>query len=400
MSVQVWLGAGQDVRVGTLHAHAGRGAESFTFSYADDYLESPGAYAIDPALPLRTGASHSHGRLFGALADSAPDRWGRTLITRTIAEVARGAGQTPRKPGELDYLLGVRDDLRQGALRYRRDDGDYQAPASSGIPVLTELGALLALADRVLRDEADLSDLRRLVGAGSSLGGARPKAHVLLPGGVVGIAKFPAAVHDEWNVMAWEQVTLDLARAAGITAPPSRLVPVSGRDVLVVERFDRRGEQRVGYVSAMTMLEATDGDRATFLDLAQVVEEVSPCAREDLRELWRRCVFGILVNNTDNHLRNHGFLREDAGWALSPAFDLNPTPFDADFATDVADPGDGASLEAALAVAGYFRLTSSQARAVLAEVQEAVGGWDRAAAACGIGERERARMAPAFRRCG
>ncbi|WP_409485440.1 type II toxin-antitoxin system HipA family toxin [Arsenicicoccus dermatophilus] len=398
MSVEVWLSAARDTRVGTLHAHAGRGAQSFSFAYADDYLARPDAYPIDPALPLRAGAFHSHGRLFGALADSAPDRWGRTLVRRTLAEAARASGETPRQPGELDLLLGVRDDLRQGALRYRLADDGFEAAAEEGVPVLTELGVLLSLADRVLADEADLSDLRRLVGAGSSLGGARPKAHVRLPGGAVGIAKFPAALHDDWNVMAWEKVTLDLAAAAGITVPPSRLIPVAGQDVLVVERFDRRGDRRVGYVSAMTMLEAADGDRATWLDLAEVVEEVSPRPVQDLRELWRRCAFGILVGNTDNHLRNHGFLRERTGWALAPAFDLNPTPFAAEFATDVADLGDGGSTQAALDVAGYFRLGRDEAETVLGEVRDAVLGWDRAAAAYGIGERERARMAPAFAR--
>ena len=166
--------------------------------------------------------------------------------------------------------------------------------------------------------------------------------------------------------------------------------------MLVVERFDRRGADRLGYVSAMTMLEATDGDRATYLDIAEVVEQVSPRAREDLHQLWRRVVLGALINNTDDHLRNHGFLREGDGWVLSPAFDLNPTPFAGPFATDVADPGDGGSIEAALDVAEYFRLGAADAARILDEVRAAASGWDRAAASYGIGERERARMATAF----
>jgi len=397
ITVEVWLDP--DVRVGTMHVHQGRGAESLTFTYDPGYLAREGAYALEPGLPLRSGGFHSAGRLFGAFADSAPDRWGRTLVRRTLAEAAREAGETPRQPGESDFLLGVRDDLRQGALRYRLPTdppGSFRAGAQDGGPVLTELGTLLSLADKVLSDEADLGELRRLVGAGSSLGGARPKAHVRLPGGAVGIAKFPADRHDDWNVMAWEKVALDLAAAAQVVVPPSRLVAVGGRDVLVVERFDRRGADRLGYVSAMTMLEATDGDRATYLDIAEVVEQVSPRAREDLHQLWRRVVLGALINNTDDHLRNHGFLREGDGWVLSPAFDLNPTPFAGPFATDVADPGDGGSIEAALDVAEYFRLGAADAARILDEVRAAASGWDRAAASYGIGERERARMATAF----
>ncbi|AKT52151.1 type II toxin-antitoxin system HipA family toxin [Arsenicicoccus sp. oral taxon 190] len=402
-SVEVFLDPA--VRVGTLHVHRARGAESASFTYDADYLGRPGAYALEPALPLRSGAFHLSGRLFGAFADSSPDRWGRTLVRRALAEAARAAGETPRQPGEADFLLGVRDDLRQGALRYRVPGdpaGAFRADAADGVPVLTELGTLLSLADRVLADEADLADLRRLVGAGSSLGGARPKAHVLLPGGTVGIAKFPSEAHDEWNVMAWEKVALDLAAAAGIAVPPSQLVPVAGRDVLVVERFDRRAAgrrdsgERIGYVSAMTMLEATDGDRASYLDLAEVIEESSPRAAADLEQLWRRAAFGALINNTDDHLRNHGFLRDKGGWVLSPAFDLNPTPFRTPFATDIADPGDGGSIPALLDVADYFRLSRERATQVLAEVSSAVAGWGRAAASYGIGERERARLSSAF----
>lgn len=397
-TIEVWRAArGEDIAVGTLHVHAGRGAESYTFSYRDDYLRRPDAAALEPALPLSTGAAHSHGRLFGCLADASPDRWGRTLVRRTVA--AAHPGTRTREPLESDFLLGVRDDLRQGDLRLRLPTdvpGSYRADAAEGVPALTELGTLLALADKVLRDEADLSDLRRLVGAGSSLGGARPKAHVLLPGGAVGIAKFPAAGHDEWNVMAWEKTALDLAGRAGLTAPASRLVPADGRDILVVERFDRREGERVGYISAMTMLELSDGDRASYLDIAEIIEEQSPQARQDLRELWRRIVFGICINNTDDHLRNHGFLRGGSGWRLAPAFDLNPTPYATAFATDIADPGDGGDLDAALAVAAHFRLTTTEARRTIDEVSADCGQWRSVALGHGLSAREVERMAPAF----
>ncbi|WP_374928186.1 type II toxin-antitoxin system HipA family toxin [Kytococcus sedentarius] len=394
--IEVWLAP--ETRVGTLHLHRGRASESASFTYDPAYLAMPGAYAIDPALPLGAGSFHTEQKLFGAFADSAPDRWGRTLVRRTLAESARATGATPRQPSEGDFLLGVRDDLRQGALRFRDPSGDgvFLAQPDEGVPALTELGPLLGLADRVMADEATLGDLRRLVRAGSSLGGARPKAHVLLPGGAIGIAKFPALGQDDWNVMAWEEVALGLAAAAGIDVPAHRLVPVDGHDVLLVERFDRVGQERIGYVSAMTMLEATDGDRSSYLEIAEVVETHSPRAAADLEQLWRRLVFNALINNTDDHLRNHGFLRTGGGWVLSPAFDLNPTPFAQDFATDVADPGDGGSLDVAMGVAEYFRLSPGRALQVRAEVERATRGWQAAAERVGIGERERSRMAAAF----
>ncbi|WP_462418897.1 type II toxin-antitoxin system HipA family toxin [Kytococcus sp. Marseille-QA3725] len=396
-AVEVWLDP--DIRVGTLFSHRGRSAESCTFTYSAEYLAHPEAYPLDPSLPLDAHPFHSVRPLFGAMADSSPDRWGRTLVQRTLAEEARAAGGAPRQPSELDFLLGVRDDLRQGALRYRLpqdDPGSFRATAQDGVPVLADLGDLLVAADRVGADEAGLAELRRLVGAGSSLGGARPKAHVRLPGGAIGLAKFPAAAVDDWNVMAWEHVALGLAERAGIRVPPNRLVPVSGRDVLVVERFDRRSEQRVGYVSAMTMLELADGDRGSYLDIAEVVEEASPCATADLEELWRRIVLGALINNRDDHLRNHGFLREPSGWRLSPAFDLNPVPMAGDFATDVESPGEADRLDAALRHAEFFRLTDTRAGEVLAEVREAVSGWRDLARAAGLSEGEIRRMEPAF----
>src|ERR1035438_6857293 len=195
----------------------------------------------------------------GAFADSLPDRWGRTLIQRAERARAKAVATAPRSMSEVGLLLGVRDDLRQGALRFRLDEqGPFLAAEESGVPALTDLPALLDIAARAERDTADYEDLRRLVRAGSSLGGARPKAHVLDAAGRVAIAKFPSDSSDTWNVMAWEKVALDLARDAGVTVPDSQLIRIGDRNVLVVDRFDRRGTARIGYASAMTMLEATD----------------------------------------------------------------------------------------------------------------------------------------------
>jgi serine/threonine-protein kinase HipA len=401
--VQVWAAIdGSDVPVGTLFSHRRRGAESATFTYQAGYLGSEGAYALDPGLPLISGAHHTRvgAALFGALGDCAPDRWGRTLIIRREAALARSVGRTARTLGEIDYLLGVRDDLRQGALRFRIGAGPFEADVDAGVPALIDLPALLDLAARAEANTADLPDLQRLVRAGSSLGGARPKAHVRSPSGRIAIAKFPSAHHDTWNVMAWEKVALDLAHQAGIVVPPSRLMRLAERRVLVVDRFDRtKTGNRIGYVSAMTMLEAADGERRSYLEIAEVIENSSDEVTTQLHELWRRIVFSVLISNTDDHLRNHGFLHVDGEkWRLAPAFDLNPNPALGPkyLSTTIDSDDDTASLASALAVAGHFRLSADAARTTLSEVAAAVSRWRTVARDHGLGAAEVALFEPAF----
>lgn len=406
IEVHVVVG-GQEIQAGTLYAHRRRGTESATFSYLPGYLTTSTAYALDPELPLRTGAHQTRaGRaLFGAFTDCAPDRWGRTLVVRREAALARSEARAPRALGEADFLLAVRDDLRQGALRFRRGDGPFLAEEDVGVPALTDLPALLDLAGRAERDTADLDDLHRLVRVGSSLGGARPKAHVRTGDGRIAIAKFPrsdlhSADHDTWNVMAWEKVAHDLARAAGVDVADSRLLNLDGRNVLVVQRFDRTAEgRRIGYVSAMTMLEASDGEQGSYLDIAEIIENTSARATDELHQLWRRLVFTVLVSNTDDHLRNHGFLHERGDvWRLAPAFDLNPNPQPGPtyLSTEIGDGADAATVASALAVAGFFRLSGDRARSILMEVAQAVGRWRAVAASHGLPEPAVAAMDPAF----
>lgn len=401
--VSVFVGADDEsVPAGQMHSHRHRGVESTSFIYDTRFLAGPDAFALDPALPLVTGtlqAPTRHG-LFGAFADSVPDRWGRTLIHRAERARAEAAGTAPRSIGEVDLLLGVRDDLRQGALRFRQDDqGPFLATEDSGVPALTDLPALLDIAARVERDTTDYADLQRLVKAGSSLGGARPKAHVIDAAGRLAIAKFPSPSSDTWNVMAWEKVALDLARVAGVTVPESQLIRVGDRHVLIVDRFDRHGTARIGYASAMTMLEAKDRSPRSYLEIAAVIEERSPAVIADLHQLWRRIAFSILISNTDDHLRNHGFLhRRGDSWALSPAFDLNPNPAlgPKDLSTTIDYDDARASVRTLLSVADFFRLDASQALGVLAEVTRATGCWRRVAASHGLSQRDIDNMEPAF----
>lgn len=395
--------AAEDVLAGRLWSHRRRGRESATFSYSPDYLARGDAYELDPLLPLLDGPQQTpDGRpIFGAFSDCAPDRWGRRLIERTERQRARREEKAEQSFGEVDYLLGVRDDLRQGALRFRDpESATYLADEREGVPDLIQLPALLDAAERMERDEASEEELRRLLRGGSSLGGARPKAHVVDGQGRLAIAKFPSPV-DDWDVMRWESVALELARAAGISVPHSMLHEIDGKAVLIVDRFDRREGMRIGYVSAMTMLEATDGEPGSYLDIADAIERYSADAGEELRQLWRRIAFSILISNTDDHLRNHGFLRTStAGWSLSPAFDLNPDPEPGpkrlstaiDYNTDVA------RLDVLIEVAEHFRLGESEAGIVIGEVQAATSEWRSVARRAGIERADIERMAPAFER--
>jgi serine/threonine-protein kinase HipA len=401
--VEVFVAVGQqNLLAGRLYSSRLEGAETASFAYDDSYLARPDAYALDPALPLAAGSHPAPaGRvLFGAFADTLPDRWGRMLVRGAERARAEATATVPRSISEEDLLLGVRDDLREGALRFRvGGQPPFLADENSRPPALADLPALLDLAARAERDTADYEDLRLLVRAGSSLGGARPKAHVVDGDGRVAIAKFPSVSWDTWNVMAWEKVALDLARDAGITVSRSQLLQVASRPVLIVERFDRRDGARVGYASALTMLRAGYGDRRSYLEIAAVIEERSATVTEDLHQLWRRVAFSILISNTDDHLRNHGFLHgRGPSWNLSPAFDLNPNPApgpkNLSTAIDVTDAR--ASVDTLMSVAGHFRLDPGGALAILAQVVRAVARWPDVAASHGLVQEDLDVMEPAF----
>jgi serine/threonine-protein kinase HipA len=394
---------GDDIAAGRLWAHASRGVDSATFEYLPEYLSRSDAYELDPRLPKVAGQQQTSAgqALFGAFSDVAPDGWGRRLIRREEIRDADAERRTRRATTEVDFLLGVRDDLRQGALRFREPvTGTFLAAASGGVPHLIGLPRLLTAAERLEREDESDEDLRLLIEGGSSLGGARPKAHIEDRDGALGIAKFPAPAGDEWDVTRWEAVALTLAHEAGVTIPAFKLVIVAGRPVLMVRRFDRSKDERIGYLSAMTMLEASDGDQGSYVEIAEAVEEHSPSAAVDLRQLWRRVVFSRLISNTDDHLRNYGFLRTStAGWSLSPAFDLNPNPQPGGkpFSTAI-DHGRDANdeLAVALEVAELFRLHREDALGVLADVLDVTSRWRAVAKAVGLSVGETERMSGAF----
>jgi serine/threonine-protein kinase HipA len=398
--------AGMPRLVGRLWAHRDRNGERASFEFDSTWIADPIHYALGPALPAKTGAFHTgRGRaLFGALGDSAPDRWGRRLITRNEARLARAEGKAPRAPGEIDFLLGVTDVVRQGALRFRRRlDGPFVAPENgTHVPPLVDLPALLSAAHALSDDssavEAD-SAIRLLLAPGSSLGGARPKASVRDRDGALSIAKFPAH-SDDVDVIRWERVTLLLAAQAGIDTCENRLESVGDSVVLVVKRFDRKGLERVPFLSAMSLLDAADGEHRSYVELFDALRQIGSMPATDGPQLWRRLAFSILVSNFDDHLRNHALLYDGSGWRLTPAYDLNPVPAhikSRELTTAINVDGDPtASIELAVDAAPEFMLAKTTARSIAAEVAGVTATWRRVAAKIDIGEAEIERMSSAF----
>lgn len=386
---------GEPIRVGHAWFTQRRGM-STSFRYDDGYLRRPHAWPIDPSLPLLEGSHHSSG-LPGSFRDCSPDRWGRNLIRKRRAGEALAKGRAPSSIGEVDFLLGVSDLTRQGALRFRVDEGAAWLDTGTAVPKLTELPRLLRASDAVARDGETFDEVKELLDAGSgSLGGARPKASVIADGRLH-IAKFPHP-GDPWDVMAWEKSMLDLAARAGIRVPASQLVDIEDRGVLIVERFDRRGERRIGYISAMTMLAAHDGDVLDHADLAEALPEFASRASADLREYWRRVAFSIAVHNTDDHLRNTGFLRDRGGWRLSPLFDVNPNPELGSARVTSVGGGRavGDEIEGLVLSAPLFRVSGGAMWEIVREVTEAVSSWREVAGANGVAKGEIELFAPAI----
>jgi serine/threonine-protein kinase HipA len=389
--------------VGKLWSRARKGRESATFEYDAAWLENRSRFSLEPALTVGPGPFHTPAgkALFGAIGDSAPDRWGRMLMRRAERLRAAAEQRAPRSLMEIDYLLMVTDELRQGALRFSDGEGGpFLAPSGPRtIPPLIELPKLLSASERISDEAGAEEDLQLLLAPGSSLGGARPKASVRDNGGQLAIAKFPHS-DDETDAVLWEALALKLAKAAGIRVPDHRVEAVAGRNVLITRRFDRSGALRRPFLSAMSMLCANDNEPHSYLEIADVLRQHGARVKEDLRELWRRIVFNVLVSNTDDHLRNHGFLYESAaGWGLSPAYDLNPVPLDIKprFLSTGIDPDDSsASLSLAMDYAEYFGLKPADAGDVAREVGGAVSCWRGEARGLGLKTSEIERMASAF----
>lgn len=409
-----WNGAESPKRLGILRVRAGRTGEIFDFTFDSDVLSATPLlkYRLDPDLGYFTGAQFpKDGRsFFGVFKDSSPDRWGEMLIRRRFERNKR-LGTIPQNARlqQSDFLLGVHDAFRSGALRYKRapegeflDNGDRSAA-----PPFVRLRELEA-ASRALEASSDSDDpatdqwLRLLLAPGASLGGARPKATVVDTEGQLWIAKFPS-VKDGYDVGAWELVVYRLAERSGLRVPPAEARTFGGNEhTFMTRRFDRRESgARIHFASAMTLTGHTDGDDATsgasYLEIAEIIMSQGAAPREDLVELWSRIAFNVMVSNTDDHLRNHGFLlTPDAGWRLSPAYDMNPVPGSTGLCLNISESDNALDLDLVRSVAPYFRLSDTQATATIDRIATQVRGWRELANSVGLSRSEQDDMAAAF----
>lgn len=395
-------------RMGWLHRQPGRGGDVFSFEYDEAWLGHPAVFQFDPDLQLVEGRIYAPGdrENFGIFLDSSPDRWGRLLMQRRAAHRAAKDGTPPPTLTAWDYLIGVHDSTRMGALRFRRDENspfldDTQDLVAPPIARVQELQAVsLKLEDTHAEEHPDYEKwLAQLVAPGSSLGGARPKAGVTDKNGRLCIAKFPSR-KDTTDVGAWEFVVHKLAASAGIEVSPATLERFGDEGhTFISRRFDRTetGGRRA-FVSAMTMLQRKDGEPgASYLELVELLQTRGANTKSDCAQLFRRVVFNICVSNTDDHLRNHGFFIEANGLVLSPAYDMNPNAGGQELSIAIDEANATCDIDVALRAASSYGLGSADADTIVTEVRAAVTKWRDEAAGLGIGKGEKNRMEAAFR---
>jgi serine/threonine-protein kinase HipA len=404
-----WQGLSGPQNMGILRETGEKGRSVVSFEYDKEWLKRPEAQSLDPELQLYPGRQFvpAEKPLFGVFLDSAPDRWGRMLIKRREASAARSDHRPSRRLSEIDFVVEVNDFARVGALRFRDEaGGDFLAPGGTrAIPPWVSLRSLEEAVRHVEEDQDDADEwLKLLLAPGSSLGGARPKASIQAPDGTLWIAKFPSK-NDTVDTGAWEKVVYDMAGLCGLQTVNTSLERFSaGGSTFLLKRFDRtdRGG-RLHYASALNLLGKNDGasaaDGSSYLELAEFIRRSGSRPKDDLKELWSRIVFSIAVSNTDDHLRNHGFLLERRGWRLSPLFDVNPDPDGYGLSLNVSEDDNALDFDLALNQSRYFGLSGKEAHVRLQTITGVVAGWRRAASSLGISPSAIRFMDAAFRTC-
>jgi serine/threonine-protein kinase HipA len=390
--------------VGRLYAETIRGKEVFSFEFDASWLKQKVCRHLDPDLQLFGGLQYVSDKKqnFGVFTDSCPDRWGRVLIERRESVLAKEEGRSRRTMMESDFLLGVHDETRMGALRFKTaedgpfldDEPDYAAPPLASLRELQEASWHL--------ESDDDADVRRwlqiLLAPGSSLGGARPKANIRKPDGSLWMAKFPSR-NDRTDVGAWEAVVMTLAERCGVQVAPFEIVRYGQYATFMTRRFDRNAEgERVHFTSAMSMLGYADGqtDGCSYREIAEWISRYSAQVMVDLVQMWRRIVFNIAISNCDDHLRNHGFLLTEKGWRLSPAYDLNPSYYGGGLSLNITEADNALDMDLAREVAPFFGVPDTDVETIIGDVRDAVSGWRSVAGKLGISRSEQEKMAEAF----
>ena len=394
-----WPGINPPFLIGFLYSERIRGHEVFSFEYNEEWLKSENTFLLDPELQLYAGSHYladDKKANFGIFLDSSPDRWGRLLMRRKEAALARFENRPEQKLFETDYLLGVYDGHRMGALRFKLENNgpflnnnkELASPPWTSLRELEQISLKLEEEDAI-NDPEYFNWLNMLIAPGSSLGGARPKASITANDGSLWIAKFPSR-NDQGDVGGWEIVTYELAIKSGINMAKSMAQKFSSNYyTFLTKRFDRNEKnERIHFASAMTMLGYSDGqdynDGASYLELVEFISNNGINIKKDLEELWKRIVFSICVSNTDDHLRNHGFILSNNGWKLSPAYDINPNETGAGLKLNISENDNSLDLGLAMEVHEYFRLTKENAENIMNEIKKAVQGWRKIATRYGI----------------
>jgi serine/threonine-protein kinase HipA len=406
-----WDGLETPQFIGVLFFSYSRGKGIFSFEYDKQWLQSPFVQEIDPDLGLYPGVQYLRDEKsnFGVFLDSSPDRWGRVLMDRRESVLARMENRQYRNLNESDYLLGVFDEQRMGALRFKEIESgafmnnypNFATPPWTSIRELEQTSYQLEN-DLITDDSEILKWLYMLLAPGSSLGGARPKAGIRNTDGSLWIAKFPSR-EDRYDVGAWEMVVNELAQMAGLNVARAMAKPFYGKHhTFLTKRFDRTNTgKRLHFASAMTLLGYTDGvsfqEGASYLELAEFIIRKSADINHDLEELFRRIVFSICVGNTDDHLRNHGFLLTKTGWRISPAYDINPNPKGTGLKLNISAHDNALDLNLAAEVAPFFRLTDNKAAVIIQNTVNVTSKWKQIAARYKLSRDEQERMSPAFR---
>jgi serine/threonine-protein kinase HipA len=406
-----WKELLQPVLMGTLHVTPLKGKEIFSFEYDKSWLESENLQVIDPDLGMYAGHQYITGSKynFGAFLDSSPDRWGRVLMKRREAANAKSEGRPATILQESDYLLGVYDLHRMGALRFKTElegvflDDNTKNPTPPWAKLRELEHASLELEkDDIIGDPKYIKWLNMLISPGSSLGGARPKASIVDKDGSLWIAKFPSR-NDIKDIGAWEAITYDLAIQCGIEMAEVRLQKFTNKHhTFLTKRFDRTDSgERIHFASAMTLLGYTDGtdhhDGVSYIELAEFILQNGAQVNNDLLQLWKRIVFNICVSNTDDHLRNHGFLLTKKGWILSPAYDINPMEDGTGLTLNISEDDNSLDIDLALQVAPYFRIEAKKAKKITVDIKKKISAWRKYADKYGVSLAEKEMMAPAFR---
>lgn len=398
------------ILMGVLHREILRGKEVFSFENNPEWIKHEEFRALDPDLLHFSGKQYlpADKSNFGMFLDSSPDRWGQMLMRRREAINARNENRAIRTLTSADYLLGVYDGNRMGALRFKlSQDGEFMdnnkemaTPPWASIRAL-EYASLQLEKEDTANDAQYTKWLNMLIAPGSSLGGARPKASILNTDATLWIAKFPSG-HDSKDMGAWENVTAELAKSCGIEMAECQAQKFSSRQhTFLTKRFDRVDGKRIHFASAMTLLGYTDGanadDGISYLELAEWIGRNCDNVSQNLEQLWRRIAFSVVVSNCDDHLRNHGFLLTSKGWTLSPAYDINPDERGTGLKLNISEDDNSLDFELVLNVAKYFGLNASKANKILSQIRKTTSSWQQIATKNGISRSEQEDMAQAFR---